>query len=34
MDEGKNDAEKIEIRDKKIDEIKKVNSEEHPELNF
>ena len=32
MDEGKNDAEKIEIRDNKIDEIKKLNSEEHPEL--
>ena len=34
MDEGKNDAEKIEIRDNKIDEIKKLNSEEHPELTF
>jgi hypothetical protein len=34
MDEGKSDAEKIEIRDKKIDEIKKINSDEHPELNF
>ena len=34
MNEGKNDAEKIEIRDNKIDEIKKLNSEEHPELTF
>ena len=34
MDEGNNDAEKIEIRDKKIDEIKNLNSDEHPELTF
>jgi hypothetical protein len=34
MDDGKNDAEKIEIRDNKIDEIKKLNSEENPELTF
>jgi len=34
MDEGKNDAEKIEIRDKKIDELKSVNSQKHPELTF
>jgi hypothetical protein len=34
MDEGNNDAEKIEIRDNKIDEIKKLNSEEYPELTF
>lgn len=34
MNEGKNDAEKIEIRDKKIDELKKINSDEHPELTF
>jgi hypothetical protein len=34
MNEGKNDAEKIEIRDKKIDEIKKLNSDQHPELTF
>jgi hypothetical protein len=34
MDEGKTDAEKIEIRDKKIDELKKINSDEHPKLTF
>ena len=34
MDEGNNDAEKIEIRDNKIDEIKKLNSDKHPELTF
>jgi len=34
MDGGKTDAEKIEIRDKKIDELKKENSQEHPELTF
>ncbi len=34
MNEGKDDAEKIEIRDNKIDELKKMNSEEHPELTF
>jgi hypothetical protein len=34
MDEGKNDAEKIEIRDKKIDDLKSINSQEHPELTF
>jgi len=34
MDEVKTDAEKIEIRDKKIDELKKINSEKHPELTF
>ncbi len=34
MDEVKTDAEKIEIRDKKIDELKKINSDEHPEFTF
>ena len=34
MNEGKTDAEKIEIRDNKIDEIKKTNSDEHPEITF
>jgi hypothetical protein len=34
MDEGKNDAEKIEIRDKKIDDLKSINSQGHPELTF
>lgn len=34
MDEVKTDAEKIEMRDKKIDELKKINSEQHPELTF
>ncbi len=34
MNEGKDDAEKIDIRDKKIDELKKINSDEHPELTF
>jgi hypothetical protein len=34
MNEGKDDAEKIELRDKKIGEIKKLNSEENPELTF
>ena len=31
---GKDDAEKISLRDKKIDEIKKQNQQEHPELTF
>lgn len=34
MDSGKTDEEKIAIRDKKIDELKKENSQEHPELTF
>lgn len=34
MDEGKNDAEKIELRDKKIDELKSENSKANPELTF
>ena len=34
MHEGKNDAEKIEIRDNKIDELKKSHSKQDPELTF
>ena len=34
MDEGEDDAEKIEIRDNKMDELKKINSEQYPELTF
>ena len=34
MDEVKSDEEKIDVRDKKISEIKKTNSDLHPELNF
>jgi len=34
MDAAETDAEKIEIRDMKIDELKKTNSDEHPELTF
>jgi hypothetical protein len=34
MDNGRTDAEKIELRDKKIVEIKKENSEAHPDLTF
>lgn len=34
MDVGKNDAEKIELRDKKIDELKSENSKANPELTF
>ncbi|HEX9253806.1 MAG TPA: S46 family peptidase [Ignavibacteriaceae bacterium] len=34
MDKVKTDAEKIEARDKKIEELKKINSDQHPELTF
>jgi hypothetical protein len=34
MDEVKSDSNKIDIRNKKIDELKKINSDEHPELTF
>ncbi len=34
MDAAETDAEKIEIRNMKIDELKKTNSDEHPELTF
>lgn len=34
MDEGKTDAEKIELRDKKIDELKADNSKTNPDLTF
>lgn len=34
MDEGKSDIEKITIRDNKIDQLKKENSESNPELTF
>ena len=34
MDEGKSDLEKITIRDNKIDQLKKNNSESNPELTF
>lgn len=34
MDEGKSDLEKITIRDNKIDQLKKENSESNPELTF
>ncbi|MDP2366611.1 MAG: S46 family peptidase, partial [Ignavibacteria bacterium] len=34
MDEGKNDAEKIEIRDNKIDALKESHSKQYPELTF
>jgi hypothetical protein len=34
MNQGKSDSEKIAIRDKKIEELKKENSKEHPELMF
>ena len=34
MDEGKSDLEKITIRDNKIDQLKKDNSESNPELTF
>ena len=34
MMNGKDDAEKISLRDKKVDELKKQNQQEHPELTF
>ncbi|HCY74557.1 MAG TPA: peptidase S46 [Ignavibacteriales bacterium] len=34
MNEGKSDEEKLQLRDKKIDDLKIVNSQEHPELTF
>ena len=34
MNEGKSDEEKLELRNKKIDELKKENSQKHPELTF